>query len=273
MLFSDKKQALRRLLLGGVLGVTGYLLLSFLTQPGALFTGSLRLDFTFCYNSQVPETLGAALGLLLWFAFGAEIGVATLPFADDGPALVCRTLLHFAIMAATLSLWVLLNFQTAQIPFFLLLLALIYLLIWLGRWVGWYAEADAIRKKLGLAPAHSLFHWREILPYLPFALVLCWAVPGVIRLLDPADVPVLSALLLPYVLLPAGGLASGLTLGRRQGLCPLYAILCGLLYLPTVFILYNQTALFHCVILFAAVFLGSGLGAVWRRKGKREAAA
>ena len=138
---------------------------------------------------------------------------------------------------------------------------------------GLYAEADAIRKKLGLAPAHSLFHWREILPYLPFALVLCWAVPGVIRLLDPADVPVLSALLLPYVLLPAGGLASGLTLGRRQGLCPLYAILCGLLYLPTVFILYNQTALFHCVILFAAVFLGSGLGAVWRRKGKREAAA
>ena len=83
----------------------------------------------------------------------------------------------------------------------------------------------------------------------------------------------LSALLLPYVLLPAGGLASGLTLGRRQGLCPLYAILCGLLYLPTVFILYNQTALFHCVILFAAVFLGSGLGAVWRRRGKREAAA
>ena len=103
--------------------------------------------------------------------------------------------------------------------------------------------------------------------------MLCWAVPGVIRLLDPADVPVLSALLLPYVLLPAGGLASGLTLGRRQGLCPLYAILCGLLYLPTVFILYNQTALFHCVILFAAVFLGSGLGAVWRRRGKREAAA
>lgn len=226
MLFSDKKQALRRLLLGGVLGVTGYLLLSFLTQPGALFTGSLRLDFTFCYNSQVPETLGAALGLLLWFAFGAEIGVATLPFADDGPALVCRTLLHFAIMAATLSLWVLLNFQTAQIPFFLLLLALIYLLIWLGRWVGWYAEVAAIRERLGLSPAPSPLRWRETLPYVPFAALLCLLLPLVLRLCDGGYVPVLSGLLYPYLLLPIGGFCSGLSLGRRQGFCPLYPAAC-----------------------------------------------
>ena len=221
---------------------------------------------------------GAAMVItyLLCFALGAAVGLATLPFADEGRALVVQSLGHFAFTAGICALLLGLCFGVRQWPSWLLglgLLALFYVLVWLARWVGWYAEADAIRKKLGLAPAHSLFHWREILPYLPFALVLCWAVPGVIRLLDPADVPVLSALLLPYVLLPAGGLASGLTLGRRQGLCPLYAILCGLLYLPTVFILYNQTALFHCVILFAAVFLGSGLGAVWRRRGKREAAA
>lgn len=217
-----------------------------------------------------------AVAYMLFFALGAAVGVSTLPFAEDGKALVLRSLAHFAVTAVLWALLLGLCFGVGQWPSWLLglgLLALFYVLVWLARWVGWYAEADAIRKKLGLAPAHSLFHWREILPYLPFALVLCWAVPGVIRLLDPADVPVLSALLLPYVLLPAGGLASGLTLGRRQGLCPLYAILCGLLYLPTVFILYNQTALFHCVILLAAVFLGSGLGAVWRRKGKREAAA
>lgn len=271
MLFSDKKQALRRLLLGGVLGVTGYLLLSFLTQPGALFTGSLRLDFTFCYNSQVPETLGAALGLLLWFAFGAEIGVATLPFADDGPALVCRTLLHFAIMAATLSLWVLLNFQTAQIPFFLLLLALIYLLIWLGRWVGWYAEVAAIRERLGLSPGPSPLKWRETLPYAPFALLLCFLLPAVLSLFDAPDVPVLTGLVYLYLLLPVGSFCSGLSLAKRQGLCPLYPLLCALCFLAAVPLVYNTSALPFCAVTLCAAGLGELTG--WllaRRRGKRK---
>ena len=271
MLFSDKKQALRRLLEGGVLGVTGYLLLSFLTQPGALFTGSLRLDFTFCYNSQVPETLGAALGLLLWFAFGAEIGVATLPFADDGPALVCRTLLHFAIMAATLSLWVLLNFQTAQIPFFLLLLALIYLLIWLGRWVGWYAEVAAIRERLGLSPGPSPLKWRETLPYAPFALLLCFLLPAVLSLFDAPDVPVLTGLVYLYLLLPVGSFCSGLSLAKRQGLCPLYPLLCALCFLAAVPLVYNTSALPFCAVTLCAAGLGELTG--WllaRRRGKRK---
>ena len=62
MLFTHREQALRRLLLGGCLGVAGYLLLAFLSQPGAILGGSLRLSFTFCYNAGVPEALGVALG-------------------------------------------------------------------------------------------------------------------------------------------------------------------------------------------------------------------
>ena len=262
----EQKRFLIRALIGGAAGVA----LAALCHKALFSPGFSAPALCQPLIDLVGDGAAVVITYLLCFALGAAVGLATLPFADEGRALVVQSLGHFALTAGICALLLGLCFGVRQWPSWLLglgLLALFYVLVWLARWVGWYAEADAIRKKLGL------FHWREILPYLPFALVLCWAVPGVIRLLDPADVPVLSALLLPYVLLPAGGLASGLTLGRRQGLCPLYAILCGLLYLPTVFILYNQTALFHCVILFAAVFLGSGLGAVWRRRGKREAAA
>ena len=48
----------------------------------------------------------------------------------------------------------------------------------------------------------------------------------------PADVPILTLLLLPILLLPAGGFCSGLSLGRRQGFCPLYPVACGVLALP-----------------------------------------
>lgn len=265
MLFPDKKQAMRRGLAGGVLGVAAYLLLAFLTQPGAIFGVTLRLAFTFCYNAHVPEVLGAALGLLLWFAFGAEIGAATLPFAGDGPALVRRTLLHFAAMAATLSLWVLLNFGARELPFFLLLLFLVYPLVWLGRWVGWYAEVALLRKKLGLSPGPSPLKWKETLPYAPFALFLCLLLPAVLSLFDAPDVPVLTGLIYLYLLLPVGSFCSGLSLARRQGFCPLYPPLCALCFLAAVPLVYNVSALPFCAVTLCAALLGELAGLLTRR--------
>ena len=262
---NTKKQWLDRLLIGGALGIAGYLLVSFLAQPGAIFGGPLDFAFTFCFDGRVPEGVGAALGLALWFAFGAEIAVATLPFADSGKSLVFRSLAHFAVMAATVGAWVWLNFGWIELPFFLITLALVYLLIWLGRWVGWYAEVAAIREKLGLAPGPSLLKWKETLPYLPFALLLCDVLPAVLHIFDPADVPVLTALLLPYLLLPVGGFFSGLSLGKRQGFCPLYPMACGLLYLPAVYLLYHNSGLFHCVIVLCAALIGNLAGAGYAR--------
>lgn len=269
MLFDDRRGALTRSFLGGLLGVAGYLLLSFLTQPGALFGGSLKLAFTFCYNSRVPEALGALLGFLLWFCLGAETGLATLPFADGGRALVVRTLAHFLVMAATLSAWVLLNFRAAELPWFLSLLAAVYALIWLGRWVGWYAEVAAIRERLGLAPGPSPLKWRESLPYLIFALLLCLGLPAVLSLFDAADVPVLRALFFPYLLLPVGSFFSGVSLGRRQGFCPLYPAACTLFSLAAVLLIYNTTALFLCGVALGFSLTGSLLGAALRRRKER----
>ena len=264
MLFTDKKQALPRLLFGGCLGLAGYLFLAFFTQPGALLGGSLQFAFTFCYRADIPEALGAAMGCLLWFAFGAELGAATLPFADDGLSLVRRTLLHFSSMAATISLWVLFNFKAAELPFFLLLLFLTYPLVWLGRWVGWYAELSAIRARLGLAPGASPLKWRETLPYLPFLLLLCLLLPAGLSLFDAPDVPVLSGLIYPC-LLPVGALCSGFSLARRQGFCPLYPAACALLLLAAVFLIYNSTALPLCAVGLCASLLGEGIGCLLRR--------
>ncbi len=224
-----KRQWLVRALVGGSLGLACCVLVGFVAQPGALFGGTLSYDirdFTFCFDSRVPEGPGTALALLLWFLFGAETGIATLPFADSGRELVVRSLAHFAVTAATVSVWVVLNFGVIELPFFLIPLALVYALVWLGRWVGWFAEVAAIRAKLGLAPGPSLFHWRESLPYVGFAFLLCLALPTALRLLDDPT-PVLSVMY-AWLLLPVGGFMSGLSLGRRHGSCPLYPASCAL---------------------------------------------
>ena len=238
MFIDDKRRALTRALVGGLLGVAVLIPLGGLFNDivsGGLISMGIHTPFRLV-SADLTLRLGSAplafaVQLALYFLLGAVVGVSTLPFAGDGPTLVLRSLAHFALTAGALTLTCTLlgwAWSWQAMAVYLVLLAAVYLLIWLGRWVGWYAEVSAIREKLGLAPGPSPLKWRETLPYLPFALLLCLALPMALRLLDAADVPVLSGLLYPYLLLPVGGFFSGLSLGKRQGLCLLYPVLCAL---------------------------------------------
>ena len=276
--WNEKEQALIRAVVGGLVGMAAYLFLSWLLQPGYLFGASPTFDFTFCLNSRVPEALGAVLGFLLWFLFGVEIGIATLPFADGGRTLLLRSLAHFGAMALTLWAWVLLNFSPEPWPglalTFLLPFTLTYFLIWLGRWVGWYAEVAQIREKLGLSPKPSFWKWRDTLPHMAYALVLCFLLPLLLRLCDAPDVPVLTGALYTWLLLPVGSFFSGLSLGRRQGVCPLYPLACGTfsalfaLLLRAFFHGANEPRLVWMALAFSLT--GNFLGAGMKERRNRE---
>ena len=153
------------------------------------------------------STRGASpLVCLLCAALGGAAGVATLPFADDGRTLLLHSGLHFAVTSALFLLLAAQFWSVWDWQALLLLegaLALLYALIWTGRWIGWYAEIRQLRALLGLAPGPSPLKWRETLPYLPFALILCDVLPVLLRWAERElnggwiDVPVLSGLLLP----------------------------------------------------------------------------
>lgn len=153
------------------------------------------------------------------------------------------------------------------------LLTLLYFLIWLGRWIGWYMEVIQLRELLGLAAGPSPLKWRETLPYLPFLLLVCNLLPAALRWVDRTfvvDVPVLSGLLLPYLILPVVGYLSGLSLGKRQGVCPLYPLACFLFYLPMVYLIYNSSALFHCFMIALPALAGNVMGWLYRQAFPRK---
>lgn len=213
---------------------------------------------------------------LLCTALGASAGVATLPFADNGKSLLLRSAAHFGVTATLFTLLAAqLGARGTELLAWLAVLFLLYAVIWLGRWIGWYVEVMQLRTLLGLAPGPSPLKWRETLPYVPFVLLLCDVLPLVLRWLDAPDVPVLSGLVLPYLLLPVAGFSSGLSLGKRQGVCPLYPVACFLCYLPMVYLLFNYTALFHCFMAAVPALAGNVLGWLYRRavpkKGKGAA--
>ena len=271
-----EKQALLRMGAGGAAGAVLLLPLGGLFNDlvsGGLIAMGPHIPFRLVSSDLVrlagSEVLALVIQLLLYFALGALLGLSTLPFADDGRSLVLRSLAHFAVTAGVLALTVWLlgwAWSWQALAVYLVLLAAVYLLIWLARWVGWYVEVADLRARLGLAPGPSPLKWKESLPYLVFALGLCVVLPLVLRLLDPPDVPVLTGLLLPYLLYPVGGFFSGLFLGRRHGLCLLYPAEGGLLCLVTVFLLYNYTALFHCLLFTLPALAGNLAGSALRRR-------
>ncbi|MBO5340806.1 MAG: DUF3021 domain-containing protein [Oscillospiraceae bacterium] len=273
---TEKKKLLVRAIIGGVtaklllLGFWVWFHLTGWSPQGTVPVG----DFTLAAGATVAMFgsywLAVVVEFTCIFALGASIGIATMPFADDTRSLLKDSFVHFIVTGALvlLNAWVFClldwGWRLLLIPY-----TLLYLLIWFGRWVGWYVEVAQIKVKLGLAPAHSPLKWRETLPYLPFLLVLCIVLPIALVWADlfffAGSFPMLSGLLMPYILFPVVGLCSGISLGKRQGFCVLYPVAAYLLYVPIVFWLFNYTALFHADLLFTFALIGNIIGAVHRK--------
>ena len=277
---NETKKLITRALMGGVVAM-GLLLLFWVWFHLTGFSPQGRVpvgDFNLVAGATVAMFgsywLAATVEFACMFALGAAIGAATMPFADDTRSLLQESFVHFVVTGGLVLLngWVQCLFPSGGWAFFLVPYILLYLLIWFGRWVGWYVEVAQIKAKLGLAPAHSPLKWRETLPYLPFLLVLCVVLPMVLMWVDRMVLfaPVLSGLLMPYILFPVVGLCSGISLGKRQGFCILYPMAAYLLYLPMVFWLFNYTALFHADVLFTAALVGNIIGAVHRKRKQNK---
>ena len=273
-----QKQWLIRIALGGLIGVAVLVplggLFNDLVSGGLIDMGSHSHFQLVSYElERLAGPAALVVQLLLYFAFGAVVGVSTLPFADDGKSLLLRSLAHFAVTAGMLALMVCLcgwNWgKWAPLLVYLILLALVYALIWLARWVGWYAEVAAIREKLGLDPGPSPLKWKETLPYVPFALGLCVVLPALLRVFDAPDVPVLSGILYP-ILMVVGCFFSGGFLAKHQGLCVLYPVLCGLFIIPTVSWLYHVDVLPYAAVAFLAALIGEVPGLVLKRARERK---
>lgn len=253
----DKRAMLVRMLIGGVVGLLAALIL-----------------IPYLMDTRLVDPVTC----LLCAGLGGAAGVATLPFADDGKSLLLRSAAHFAI-TSVLFLLLMARFYDYWWEGLLLLegvLALLYALIWLGRWIGWYGEVRQLRTLLGLDAGPSPLKWRETLPYAPFVLLLCDILPLFLRWAEHViqrgsvlELPILSALFLPYVLLPVGGFFAGVSLGKRQGVCPLYPLACFVCYLPMLSLV-STAELFHGFLAAVPALAGNVLGWMYRRAVQKK---
>lgn len=226
-----------------------------------------------------PALLG--LELVLGFGFGVSVGLAVPPMEGAGAAVAVRTAIHLAVSSALFAgiCWVcgLPPGNWRGLTLLLGLYWLMYLVVWLLRYLHWRRELEAIRRELGLASppaAGGPFQVRTLRPYLLLAAAMELAVPPLLRLLEQgSDIPVLTGLFYPYLLLPFVCLAVGWAAGRRRGIALVLPAACAALTVPHVFLLYNSSALFQAGVAAAFALAGNLAGALCGRLRKRGGAA
>lgn len=214
----------------------------------------------------------AALAQFFWSGFlGAALNTMEIPFLMERRTLLYSGI-HFLGTAAVFSLagWRCRWFPIRESWLCLLgLLLLIYVLKWSVRFLEWQADVQAIRKSAGLDAAEP--PWKTLLPYLLLAAAVELLLPPGLRAVDARDVPVLTGVFYPFLVLPLFCFFSACPLGTRLPRWWLaYPAACMALALPCVFLLYNYTALFQVWAAGLSALAGGVLGAALRKLRKKE---
>ena len=214
----------------------------------------------------------AALVQFLWSGLlGAVLETAEVPFRLERRTALWSGV-HFLLTAAVFSLA---GWQCRWFPYretwlcLLGLLLLCYLLMWAVRYVGWRQDVRAIRKGVGLPEEPESPSWQKAVPYALLAAAVELLLPWLLRLVDARDVPVLTGIFYPFLILPLFCFFSGVSLAKRcRRLWLGYPVLCGVLTLPCVFLLYNSSALFQVGVAAIAALAGGAIGAL-REKNRK----
>ena len=214
----------------------------------------------------------AALMQFCWSGLlGAVLETAEVPFRLERRTALWSCV-HFLLTAAVFSLA---GWQCRWFPYretwlcLLGLLLLCYLLMWAVRYVGWRQDIRAIRKGVGLPEEPESPGWQKAVPYALLAAAVELLLPWLLRLVDARDVPVLTGIFYPFLILPLFCFFSGVSLAKRcRRLWLGYPVLCGVLTLPCVFLLYNSSALFQVGVAAIAALAGGAIGAL-REKNRK----
>ena len=68
------------------------------------------------------------------------------------------------------------------------------------------------------------------------------------------------------VIIPLVCFVTGIFVGREYGFQWFYAVVIGILFLPSVLIFYNSSALIYCVAFGMVSLLGNGFGSIFRKR-------
>ena len=100
------------------------------------------------------------------------------------------------------------------------------------------------------------------LPYILALAILFYILP--LRIRDTGSGMLIMLLVIPFLTF-----LCSVIYGIRQGFQPLLALVTAILFAPTIFIFYNESAWIYIVIYAVITLVGNGIGGAFYKKEKR----
>ncbi|MBQ8852272.1 MAG: DUF3021 domain-containing protein [Oscillibacter sp.] len=256
-----KRELMKRLAFGALCGLAA------MAPVTVLFPYSESSNLTALCGTVQLAGLARLVAGSLW---GAAVGAGTLFWQRERGSFLTNSLWNYLLTCAAFVLWgwICLGLRPGALPLVLWgVFTALYVIGWVVRWLTCHRDVDRIRAGLGLPETPpSPLRWRESLPYAVLLAALFLALRPIVSCFDGVDVPLLTALVLPWLAYPFAAAVTGFGAGVRHGVCPLVpeaavlAILPNLLYTDVPYS-WPMAAVYGLLAL-----AGNLLGAVVRRK-------
>lgn len=255
------RELFRRLGFGALCGAAGMAPLIILFP----YTAYSQLTILCGGSTKLAELARLGAGCL----WGAAVCAGALLWKRERGTFFTHSLWNYLLDCAAFVLWgwCCMGFLPSPLVVAVLwgMFTALYAVGWVVRWLTCRDDVRAIRRKLGLdSPIPSLLNWRECLPYLLLTAALFLFSRPLAGLVDPADVPLFTHLVLPLLAWPFTAAIVGFGAALRYGFCPLLPLVTILSFLPNLLNSYVYEWQ-HGVVYALLSLLGQLAGLLWRR--------
>lgn len=218
------------------------------------------------------ESYSAAVQFLLSGTFGSIFAAASVVWEMDSWSILKMTFVHFIITAFSLLpiAYILYWMDHSFIGFasYFAVFIVIYVIIWFVQYISWYRSVDKINKKITDIYKTNNEKIKCMIPFLIVAAVMFNILPLASRLMNSIDATAFCGVFLLLIIFPLLVLVSSLILGIAKGICLLYPLCIAILFIPAIFIYYNDSAFIYMIVYAILALIGNLLGSFFT--GRKE---
>lgn len=268
-----KKRILSRALLGFPIGISiGYfitILISLVMADGSYYPVAPKLE-QICGS----ESYAAALQFFLSGILGSAFAGSSIIWEMDNWSILKMTSVHFLITIfvmfpiAYVTYWM--KHSLIGFASYFAIFVVIYVVIWFVQYVSWNRSIDKINTKITDSNKIDNAKLKGMIPFLIIVGVMFNILPLGFRFLNPVDGTSYIGIILLLMVFPIITLVSSLILGISSGICWLYPVCIAVLFIPALFIYYNDSAFIYMIIYGVLACIGNLIGSLFQKASIRN---
>lgn len=218
------------------------------------------------------ESYSAAIQFLLSGILGSVFAASSVIWEMDSWSILKMAFIHFIITSfsllpiAYILYWM--EHSFIGLARYFAVFIIIYVFIWFVQYVSWCRSIDKINKKISDINKMDNAKIKAMIPFLIVNAVMFNLLPLACSIMDVNDATAYCGVFLLLIIFPVISFVSSLLLGINKGICWLYPVFTAMLFIPAIFIYYNDSAFIYMIIYAILALAGNLIGSLFTKRSK-----